>query len=150
MRKSNFFNQTVPAALLKLTNEHQPLWGEMNAEEMVDHLRRGLLISQSSKAVEIITPLEKLPGLKRFLMSDKPFLKNFPKPKAYSLTKPFSGNLEALKVELQHEIERMHLFFQKYPNFTAAHPNFGVLSTLEWLHLHEKHFTHHFTQFNLL
>lgn len=148
--KSNFFSQTLPAALSKLTSDSIPLWGIMSAEEMVDHLRRGVLVSLATKSVEITTPPEKLPALKRFLMSDKPFIKNLPKPKEYSLTKMFNGDLEELKDELHLEIENMHVFFDANPNFTAVHPSFGILSTLEWLHLHEKHFTHHFTQFDLL
>jgi oxepin-CoA hydrolase/3-oxo-5,6-dehydrosuberyl-CoA semialdehyde dehydrogenase len=147
---TSFLKQDLFTHLKKLKADTVPEWGSMNAWEMVDHLRRGVLMSVSLEREEILSPPEQLPALKRFLMSDKPFPPNRKKPAAYDNKPAFDGDLEEAKEALSKEIENMLAFYEQNPNFTAVHPSFGELTTAEWLHLHKKHFTHHLTQFNLM
>jgi len=146
----HFFTQEVPLLLRSLKADAEPAWGSMNVTQMLDHLRRGVLLSLQGLTTEIVTPQENLPRLKAFLMSDKPFRKHSDMPEAYHKIKGFKGAIEDQKVELMKTVVEMLTYFDNNPDHTAIHPNFGVLNTEEWLQLHRKHFMHHFTQFGLL
>lgn len=145
-----FFTKEVPAMLKRLNEENAPQWGSMNANEMLDHLRRGVDMSLSTEDREIITPEDKIPVYQRFLLSDKPFQRNSAKPEAYDRMPPFEGDTEALKLNLMKALLRMQVHFEKQPDHRSIHPNFGVLGPEEWKHLHRKHILHHFEQFGII
>lgn len=150
MDRTQFIQEVVPSKLKLLSAGMQPLWGSMSASEMVDHLRRGVVLSIENTEDEITTPEDKLPIYKRFLMSDKPFAQGLNKPKAYDKVKAEEGDLEALKEKLLNTLERMQKHFEEHPDHIAIHPSFGPLNPEEWMQLHYKHFSHHFTQFELI
>jgi hypothetical protein len=41
-------------------------------------------------------------------------------------------------------------FFSEKPDRTQSHPYYGPLNYEQWIRLHSKHFTHHFSQFGLI
>ncbi len=147
--KKNYLTEVVPQKLQQLKAEDKALWGSMTVPQMVDHLRRAVLFSFSPEKAEITTPAEKLPLYKRFLMSDKPFGENLPQPSGFNRVPAYPEELEPLKKELLRVIGEMLDFFDARPDFRSVHPSFGELSPQEWLHLHQKHFEHHFRQFGL-
>lgn len=145
-----FIEEEIPRLLAKLQPGTKPTWGVMSAEEMVDHLRIAVLLSIEDTDSEIVTPVERLPRYKEFLMSDKPFMPSAPKPESYNRIAALEGDMEVQKQGLLAELARMKLHFSNNPQHTAIHANFGQLNITEWYQLHKKHFTHHFTQFGLL
>lgn len=143
--------EEVPLLLKKLEINTSPSWGNMNALEMVDHLRRGVdLMLRNDIEVEIVTPLEQIPAFQHFLLSDKMFKKSSEKPKEYDLVKPLHADLEQVKLNLMKSLVAMQVHFEKHPDFKSTHPNFGELNTDLWLHMHRKHIKHHFRQFGIL
>ena len=140
------------AKLRTLKKDDLPIFGKMTAQHMVEHLAFTINFSngnnpkpqlvdteKAAKAKELIiyTDKEILPGFKTPLMGDTP-----PPLKHSSL----EDAIEALKKELTD--------FDKY-YFDNKHkreinPILGELNYDEWLIFHNKHFTHHFRQFNIL
>ncbi len=150
MSNINFLTQEVPQLLKGLDEDAKPEWGTMNAGQMLDHLRRGVVLSVTNLEDEVLTPDDKLPGFKRYLMSSKPFVPHSKKPAVYDTVEESTNPFPALKEELMERVEWMIEYFNANPNHIAVHPNFGHLNGEEWLQLHYKHFTHHFTQFALI
>ena len=69
--------------LTKINNlkpETKPQWGKMTAQHMVEHLITAVQISNGKEHFECFNPPEKLPALKRFLMSNRPLPRNFVNP----------------------------------------------------------------------
>jgi len=137
-------------ALDKLNDEQTPLWGRMTPQHMVEHLIMTLQSSDGKIKVECVTPPEKLPASKRFLLSSRPLPKLFINPVIGSDLLPlkFSGLDEARKM-LKQEIEYYFKFFRENPNAKTTHVTFGKLNKDEWDNFHQKHFIHHLAQFGL-
>ena len=145
----SFFMIDVPVMLKKLDANTAPEWGSMTASEMLDHLRKGVDISVQKIPTEVVTPVEMLPKLRNFLLSDKPFSQGNKKPDVFDQIPSFEGDIEELKINLMRSLVTMLVHFEKNPEHTAVHANFGELNTDEWMHLHRKHIQHHFKQFGL-
>lgn len=150
MSNQEYFEKEVPLKLEQLQNDTMPVWGTMNVEQMLEHLRRGVVLSMENINDEITTPEDQIPLYKRFLMSDKSFGQNLPQPAAFDRVTPLQGNFEQKKWQLQEALQQMKQFFDKNPGHTAVHQSFGRLNVEEWWQLHRKHFTHHFNQFGLI
>ena len=144
-----FLRETVPVVIAGLNVDAAPLWGSMNATEMIQHLRLGIKMSMDNQDGGISTPPEKLESYKRFLMSDRPFGKNQPRPPYFEQTIDHH-ELAQLKQSFLAELERLLQYFEEHPEHTSNHDSFGVLSVDEWKQLHYKHFRHHFVQFGLI
>ena len=150
MDYDKYFKDEVVPVLVKLRADTNPEWGTMNAEQMVEHLIAGVSISMEDAPRKITTPEDKLPVFKKFLMSDRPFGKDLPKPKEFDDYPAKNGDIDGKKAELLKRIEEMLQYFEKHPQHSSIHSSFGRLNVEEWKHLHKKHFTHHFLQFGLL
>lgn len=145
----DFLQNEVPEKLESLSANSKAQWGTMKAEEMLEHLRVALVLSVENVEDEIIVPNDKLEMYKRFLISDKPFGKDLPKPGSFDKIEAQPGALNEKKEQLLAAVHSTILYFNQNPNHKAIHPSFGKLNVAEWLHLHRKHFTHHLTQFGL-
>ena len=66
--------------LEKLNTGKKPLWGKMTSQQMVEHLILAVKMGNGKLEVECFNPPEKLPVLKKFLMSSKPMPKLFINP----------------------------------------------------------------------
>jgi oxepin-CoA hydrolase/3-oxo-5,6-dehydrosuberyl-CoA semialdehyde dehydrogenase len=93
---------------------------------------------------------EKIPALKRFLLSEKPLPKLFENP---ALGKGLSAlkyrSLDEALEKLKVEIDDYHLYFKKNPDSKTVNVTFGELNKDEWDVFHHKHFKHHLSQFGL-
>jgi hypothetical protein len=138
----------LKSLLLNLQPDVKPLWGKMDAQQMVEHLveavqfTNGKLSSTCSKSAE-----EAEKGKMRGIYTDFPFPKNVvfgvvPEDYRYS-------NIAVAIGQLMLELADFDGYF-KTPGTTAVHGGFGDLTYEEWLVWHSKHFTHHFQQFGLL
>ena len=139
------------AKLNLLKPDQKPVWGKMSAQHMVEHLILAVKMGNGKLKFECINPPEKLPTLKKFLMSSGPMPKGFVNPIIGSDNLPLDySSLEEAISKLKEEIEDYYRFFEENPDAKPVNATFGVLNKDEWEHFHKKHFTHHLEQFGLL
>ena len=118
---------------------------------MVEHLILALKMSNGKLKFGCINPTEKLPTLKKFLMSNRPMPKGFVNPVVGPDNLPLNNSsLDEAKNKLEEEIEGYYRFFEEDPDAKPVNATFGELNKTEWDHFHKKHFTHHLEQFGLL
>ncbi len=135
-----------------LQESDSPVWGVMNAQEMVEHVSLVFKISHGAVVLPIITKEEDIPKHIAFLKSEKLFRENTKAPEQLVGEKPLafsSENLAAAKKELHGSVATFFKFFQTNISIKTAHPVFGMLNHEDWLLLHYKHCVHHIRQFNL-
>lgn len=134
----------------KLSPDTKPMWGKMGAQHMVEHLVLTMQMSNGKLKFECINPPSKLPALKRFLLSNKPLPKLFVNPAIGEDLLPleFSSLAEA-RQGLKKEIDDYEEFFEKNAGMKTVNATFGELDKSEWDVFHQKHFTHHLSQFAL-
>jgi hypothetical protein len=138
--------------LLKKLGPHQkPLWGKMTPQHMVEHLILAVQMSNGKLKLECFNPPEKIPSLKRFLMSSKPMPKLFVNPVIGEDLRPVEySSFEEAMDKLTSVIDDYELFFENNHGAKPVNVTFGELNKKEWDVFHQKHFTHHLSQFGLL
>ena len=147
------FNQPeeVRSLLSKLTKETKPLFGKMNAQQMIEHLSSVVQISNGNWKVDVFMSDEKTERRKPFLDTEgelqvgfkASFLSEKPVPEK------FSSLAEAIE-DLLVQVEKFEQVFAEDKGLIVVHPFFGSLNYDYWKKFHIKHFTHHFKQFGLL
>lgn len=136
--------------LENLRDNSKPLWGKMSAQHMIEHLIFSVQLSNGKIEKGCYNPPEKIPVLKRFLMSERPLPKDFVNPAIGLNLLPLQyENLESALLVLKQELEDYYSCFEENPTATFINPTFGELNKSEWDVFHEKHFTHHLNQFGL-
>ncbi len=139
-------------AISKMSFDTPPQWGQMTLQHMIEHLAILFEVAAGNNKVDVVTPPEKVEKVKRlFLLSDRELQRNFKAPILPENPIPyrFSGMNEAI-TNLKNRITDFENYYKNNPAQTENHPVFGALNYNEWLHFHNKHFTHHFKQFNLI
>lgn len=136
----------------KLKEETTPAWGIMSPQHMVEHLIQAVQLSNGKlENNECMNSSEKLPILKRFLMSTRPLPKNFTNTVVGAELKILrNSNLKEAINKLESEVKDINNYFTENPDLKPINPTFGPLNKEEWIQFHKKHFIHHFTQFGLL
>lgn len=141
------------AALEKLTAETPAQWGNMTAQHMVEHLIDSVRLANGKFSAPFLFGEEKAAEMKerfaQYIADPGIFPKNVPNP----LVKlgPYKAASLAVAIEkLAADVELFYAHFAQNPDVRPTHPFFGPLNFEEWEAFHEKHFRHHFTQFELL
>ena len=138
------------ADLDKLNPSTKQLWGKMSPQHMVEHLILTVKSSNGKLNVTFYGEPEKIPSLRRFLLSSRPFPKGFISPIIGEGLLPLRyGSLDEAKSVLKKEVADYYTFFESSPNAVFVNPTFGELNKSEWDVFHQKHFTHHFQQFGI-
>lgn len=134
-----------------LPPEVKPLWGRMTPQHMIEHLILAVRMGNGGMKVECFNPAEKIPTLKKFLMSSRPLPKNFINPLIGEKLLPleYRSIEEALSV-LKQEVDKHYRFFELNPGALTTNATFGDLSKDEWEIFHRKHFKHHLEQFGIV
>lgn len=139
--------QSFKLALGQLSPQTQPLWGKMNAAQVLAHLSIGF-----EMALNPHKPKQKLlwkflgPFLRKKLLSPSAFPKNSPTAPWFIVADTREFDLEMQKLLLL--IDR---FEKEMPQCPALiHPNFGPMSLRDWQLLQWKHLDHHLRQFGLI
>lgn len=140
---------TLGVVLEKLLPDTAPLWGNMSAQQMVEHLDAIVRYSAGDKETAVTSPPEMLPKLRQWLETDKPLQRNLRNP-LFDNEPCVHPGLDAAIRSLHEGIAVFHEAFALAPDRTLPHPVFGHLDYEGWLRFHQKHFRHHFTQFGLL
>ncbi len=134
-----------------LKKDDKALWGKMTPQHMVEHLILAVKMSNGKLNLECFNPPEKIPALKRFLMSSRPLPKLFINPVIGAELFPLeNSSLGEAKEKLKEEIDNYNSFFQNNTNAKTMNVTFGELNKEEWDVFHKKHFEHHLSQFGLL
>ncbi len=135
----------------KLNKSDKASWGIMTPQHMVEHLILAVRSGNGNLEVECFNPVEKLPILKRFLMSSRDLPKGFQNPLLKEgLEDLIFTSLAEAKTNLKTEIELHFSFYQKNPKNSVVNATFGELNFAEWNQFHKKHFEHHLKQFKLI
>lgn len=151
--KKRFVEEDSLKIISGLQAETFPVWGKMNAQQMVEHVKAFFDVSTQKLKFELVTPEDQLPAYKAFLLSDKAFRENTPAP--LSVIGPDTlplryADLEMAKEKLQISIHEFKELFTADKELKTLHPVFGWLNYEEWILLHYKHVHHHLKQFSLL
>jgi len=136
--------------LENLDEKKSASWGKMTPQSMIEHLSDCIYMSCGLGNHELLIPEEKIKGMQAFLYSDKEMPQNIQVSFAKENTPLRNSDLELALDEFTMawvDFEEMYSEDQKK---TALHPYYGKLNYEQWLLLHSKHFTHHFTQFGLM
>ena len=145
----NFDN--IRAQLLTLKTDSKPVFGKMNAQQMIEHLSAVTQIANGNWNVDVFVSDEKTARRKPFLNTENELQVGF---KASFLSEEpgflkFNSKEEAIE-DLIKQVELFVEVFSDDKNRAVVHPFFGELDFEYWKKFQVKHFTHHFKQFNLL
>ena len=138
------------AVLNGLTPSQKPLWGKMNAQEMVEHLSDMLMMSRGTGNFTIDVDAETIARRQQFLLSDKEMAKNIAVPFTKELIELRNNELELAVDEFTDEWMNFTEYYENNPSASVIHPYYGDLDFNLWLKMHDKHFMHHFKQFGLI
>lgn len=151
-QKLSFIRNDLFSLLENITADTKPIWGKMNAQQMLEHLAAFFNVSTEKIKFDIVTPEEHLPKYKEFLLSDKQFRENTKAPANVIGEEPlpleYGSYAEAL-AKLHEAVDEFGSYFKNAPGKKTIHPVFGSLDFDEWVLLHYKHVTHHLRQFGL-
>jgi oxepin-CoA hydrolase/3-oxo-5,6-dehydrosuberyl-CoA semialdehyde dehydrogenase len=142
------FKKVKPIELLK--PEQFPLWGKMTPQHMVEHITNAFRMSVRKINTSVLTPEDKLPLMRKILLSSRPLPKNYKNPilPEYPLELEYQ-NIYFAKQYLHEAMIEFYEFFENSASETPIHPIFGELNFNEWEIFHTKHLQHHFAQFGL-
>ena len=148
----NFLNEDeVRKKLNNLTEDSKPVFGKMNAQQMIEHLSAVLQISNGNWKVDVFVSDDKMARRKPFLNTENELQAGF---KASFLSEdPTPLKFASIEEAINDLMEQITLFkrvFNADKNKTVVHPFFGELDYEYWKKFQVKHFTHHFKQFGLV
>ena len=136
--------------LENLDEKKSASWGKMTPQRMIEHLSDCIYMSCGIGNHELLIPEEKIKGMQAFLISDKEMPQNIQVPFAKENTPLRNTDIELAIDEFTMAWVDFEEMYSEDPQKTALHPYYGNLNYEQWLLLHSKHFTHHFTQFGLM
>ena len=136
--------------LENLDEKKSASWGKMTSQRMIEHLSDCIYMSCGIGNHELLIPEEKIKGMQAFLYSEKEMLQNILVPFAKENTPLRNTDIELAIDEFTMAWVDFEEMYSEDPQKTALHPYYGNLNYEQWLLLHSKHFTHHFTQFGLM
>lgn len=111
-----------------LNRDSKPIWGEMSAIHMLEHVIDAVRISNAKITVSGFTDSKKLAVFKKVLMSNRPLPKNFTNPNvSYEYKAEFGNITEAVDI-LKSEVEDFYLYFENNPDERLTNPSFGDLN----------------------
>jgi hypothetical protein len=136
--------------LKNLDEKKSASWGKMTPQRMIEHLSDCIYMSCGIGNHELLIPEEKIKGMQAFLISDKEIPQNIQVPFAKENTPLRNTDIELALDEFTMAWVDFEEMYSEDSKKTALHPYYGNLNYEQWLLLHSKHFTHHFTQFGLM
>ena len=141
----------VRSLLSNLSDDKKALFGQMNPQQMIEHLSNVVQISNQNWRVNAFVEDNKAARRKPFLDTDGELQIGF---KASFLSEdPIPVKFDSLQEAIDDLIQQVKTFdsvFKSSKDLIVVHPFFGPLNYEYWIKFHAKHFTHHFKQFGLL
>ena len=142
--------ENVLTYLNRLTPETKPLLGKMTAQQVVEHLTLTLEMAMGKRHFDLQVKPEQFETLRKFIGSDKPLPRDFKAVFAPENPKLVHEELALAIDDYCDKWMELEDFFESHPGIETEHPHFGPLNYELWIKIHEKHLTHHFTQFGLI
>jgi hypothetical protein len=146
-----FLLDVLPEALAPLTADRPSLWGQMSAQQMVEHLVWTLEVSNGTVVSPCPIPEDKRPRYRTFLLDNRPTPHGFESPVLREGLPPLRfASIDDAKKEL---VAQMRTFLAMAPEsrqIERTHPLFGQLDFDGWSRNHFKHVAHHLLQFGLI
>lgn len=129
----------------KLTPTNQPLWGKMNAGQMLAHCNvlYDLALGRSKPSKQVNFLLRML--LKPLLLAERPFMKNAPTGPDFKVSD--KQDFEKERSLMLGGLEEIYKQGANSP--LADHPSLGKLTQDEWGWILWKHTDHHLRQFGV-
>lgn len=152
MKILNTFEPTTTTIMLQridqLTPESNPIWGKMNAAQMLAHLNVAYAIAYEDMEAKYggFAKLMLKLFVKKIVVGDKPYSKN-------SRTAP--AFLIADQREFEKEKSRLVDYIKKTESKGVEYfegkesASFGRLTAQEWSNMFSKHLDHHLSQFGV-
>lgn len=148
----DFSNENeVRKQLQKLCNNSEPLFGNMNAQQMIEHLSTVTQIPNGNLKIAVFVDDEKAARRKPFLNTDNEIQVGFKAP--FLSENPVPLKFNSIDEAIDDLIQQVAIFFEvfeKDKTRKVIHPFFGELDFEYWKKFQIKHFTHHFKQFGLI
>jgi hypothetical protein len=149
--KLEFLLNTFPNKLKFLAHDTKPDWGKMTVQQMVEHMSESVRNASGKLHYEVLTPEEKLPIYRDFMLSDKSFKPETINPIMPAIPLPAKQeNLSGSIAELELELTDFVNAFKEDPYNKITNPIFGDLNFEQWTHLLYKHAIHHLKQFGVI
>ncbi|MBG7612646.1 hydroxymethylglutaryl-CoA reductase, degradative [Polaribacter sp. BAL334] len=141
----------VREKLATLTSDSKPIFGLMNAQQMIEHLSAITKIANGNWNLDAFVSDEKMARRKPFLDTENELEIGFKPTLLAEEPNPlqFNSMQEAID-DLMAQIQFFVKVFQENPTKKVVHPFFGELDFEYWKKFQIKHFTHHFKQFSLI
>lgn len=148
----DFLDETfLREKLQKLSKNATPIFGIMNAQQMIEHLSAITQIANGNWQVNAFVSDEKSARRKPFLDTENELEIGF-KPNLLA-EEPALEKFETIEEAIEDLITQVKIFvkvFEENPSKLVVHPFFGELDFEYWKKFQTKHFTHHFKQFELI
>ncbi len=148
--KENFLRTKFIPLLQRIDPATSGKWGKMNLQQMIEHFADVMMIASGKIKLQTITPSDKLPAYKEFLLSEKQFKQNTKSPVLPPDPPPLRRNTTQAAIgKLKEELIVFFENFDKNPELKTANPVFGELDFAENIQLLYKHALHHLNQFGV-
>ena len=150
--KENFLRTRLVRYLQQLDPTTSPRWGKMNVQQMIEHYTGDADRNASGrlKIEKLVTPPEKLPAMREFMMSDKSFKENTRNPLLGE--EPASLRFNTVQAAIGALLQELIFFFEAFakdPQLITRNPFFGDLNFEQNVQLLHKHAIHHLRQFGV-
>ena len=150
--KVHFFKQEYIPLLHKLTAGQKGVWGKMDGQQMVEHMRDVLKLANGKIVLPLMnTDPDKLAKARDFMMSNEHFKENtrvpvMPEdPRAHKY-----ASLDEAIAKTETELHDVFTAYADQPGKKLMHPMFGELDYEQQIHYLYKHAQHHLRQFGLI
>lgn len=148
--RDTFLKTFFFGALDGLRPDERPRWGQMSAQQMVEHLLWAFEGSTGRVEIACPYPADQLPRMKAFLYQNRPTPQGFRNPALEAGLPPVRyPGLRPAKAALLLEVDRFLDHARKQPEAVHTHPIFGPIAMEDWSRTHFKHGCHHLLQFGL-
>ena len=139
--------------LNKLKADDKPAFGAMTAQHMVEHLAFTVCFSNGKEPQQHYYIADKEQKIKAFVIdSDKDMPIGFKSPVLPTEGLPILKHSRLISAidNLKTELNDFDNYFLNHPFNKPINPTMGELNYKEWVRFHNRHFTHHLSQFRLL
>ncbi len=149
--RESFFEHDLMSIISKLDSKTSPIWGNMGAQHMVEHLAWAFRCSTGTIKLTCHTPENLIDRVKKFLYDNRETPRSFRNPELGESPPPLQfSSFEDARIMLAAELNRFMDHFHEEPGAINIHPIFGPLGAEEWQRSHFKHCHHHLLQFGLI
>ncbi len=149
--KLEFLKRDFIACLKKLKGNEKPVWGVMDAQQMIEHMGEAFIAATGALNLNLMAPIEKVEAMLAFVMSEKEFKPNTKNVLMGETPAPHKfASMEEAVLKLEKAVLRFEKHYQTHQEKKEMNPFFGPLNFEQQTQLLHKHAMHHLKQFELI